>query len=189
MGQAVEAVVTAVEMISSSGDDVPVRLAVAENEYNKAHQVFRCAQIIRGELLAVRNIPDIPDLVYNLLACVLYGDSGDEAVSDEKLSLSDTNNRHVMSIAQDMLHIVSNGRVKTPKHVILPLTVRHLTRSLQLVEILNHFGHSLSNSVVQEVETAMAETHWATRGGCHIHSSQHSAKCTRCHLLGQQRHQ
>ena len=40
---------------------------------------------------------------------------------------------------------------------MLPLTVRHLTRSSQLVEILNHFGHSLSNSVIQEVETSMAE--------------------------------
>ena len=39
-GLAVEAVVTAVEMISSPGDDVSVRLAVKENEYNKAHQVF-----------------------------------------------------------------------------------------------------------------------------------------------------
>ena len=107
------------------------------------------------EDLAENNV-DIPDLAYNLLAWVLYGDSGDEAVSDEKLSLSDTNNRYVMSIAQDMLYVVSNGRVKTPKHVVLPLTVRHLTRSSQLVEILNH---SLSNSVVQEVETAMAERH------------------------------
>ena len=110
------------------------------------------------EDLAEDNV-DIPDLVYNLLAWVLYGDSGDETVSEEKLSLSDTNNRHVISIAKDMLHVVSNGRVKTPKHVVLPLTVRHLMRSSQLVEILNHFGHSLSNSVVQEVETAMAERH------------------------------
>ena len=93
------------------------------------------------------------------MAWGLYGDFGDEAVSDEKLSLSDTNNRHVMSIAQDMLHVVSNGRLKTPKHVVLPLTMRHLTRSSQLVEILNHFGHSLSNSVIQEVETTMAERH------------------------------
>ena len=110
------------------------------------------------EDLAESNV-DIPDLVYNLLAWVLYGDSGDEAVSDEKLSLSDKNNRHVMSIAQDMLHVVSNGRMKTPKHVVLLLTVRHLMRSSQLVEILNHVSHSLSNSVVQEVETAMAERH------------------------------
>ena len=93
------------------------------------------------------NNVDVPDLVYNILAWVLYGNSGDGAVSDEKLTLSDTNNRHVMSIAQDMLHVVSNGRVKTPKHVVLPLTVRHLMRSSQLVEILNHFvypGHSVS---------------------------------------------
>ena len=32
-----------------------------------------------------------------------------------------------------------------------------LTRSTQLVEILNNFGHSLSNSVIQEVETSVPE--------------------------------
>ena len=101
---------------------------------------------------------DNADLVYNLLAWVLCGDcDGKSAVSAQKVTLSDIYNRLVISIAHDLLHCVSGGRVKTPKHVVLPLTVRHLTRSSQLVEILNHFGHSLSNSVIQEVETSMVE--------------------------------
>ena len=64
-----------------------------------------------------------------------------------------------MSFAHDRLHVVSNGRVKTPKHVV-PTTADNETpeeRSSQLVEILNHFGRSLLESVVQKAETAMVE--------------------------------
>ena len=135
--------------------------------------MFRCAQIIRAELMTVRNrmawppTPDdlvqnnidISDLVYNLLAWVLCGDSDDKAVSADRPTLSDQKHKHVMSIAQDHLHCVSGGRLKTPKHVVLPLTVRQLTRSSQVVEILNHFGHSRSSSLIQEVDTTIAERH------------------------------
>ena len=68
---------------------------------------------------------DIPDLVYNLLAWVLCGAcDGKSAVSAQKVTLSDINNRLVMSIAQDLLHCVSGGRVKTPKHVVLPMAIQ-----------------------------------------------------------------
>ena len=39
----------------------------------------------------------------------------------------------------------------------LPLTVKHLTISVQLVEMLNKFGHGLSNDLISEVETAFAQ--------------------------------
>ena len=75
--------------------NAPLPPPVEETTHNKVHQVFRCAQIIRAELMTIRNrmawLPtpedlvgsnvDIPDLVYNLLAWVLCGDSDDEAVS------------------------------------------------------------------------------------------------------------
>ena len=54
---------------------------------------------------------------------------------------------------QDLVHCVSSGRVMTP------VTVKHLTGSSQLVEVLNHFGHSLLKSLIQEVEIAMTERH------------------------------
>ena len=70
-----------------------------------------------------------------------------------------------MSFAQNRLHVVSNGRVKSPKHVV-PTTAdngTHEERSSQLVEILNHFDHSVLESVVQKAETAMVEIHWPAR--------------------------
>ena len=165
IGQAVEAsaatIVTQAELPSLS----------PTVQYSQIQQVFLCAKIIRAELLAVKNnipwppMPDdltedhiqVPDLVYNLLAWVLCGDSDEGAVSSSKPNLPDSSHRHVLSIAQDLLHCVSRGRVKTPKHVVLPMTVRHLTRSSQLVGILNHLGHGLSNSQIQEVETSFKE--------------------------------
>ena len=63
----------------------------------------------------------------------------------------------VLSLAQDMIFAVSQGRILTPKHVALPLTVRHLTRSEQVVTLLNRFGHGISDSKLSEIETAMAE--------------------------------
>ena len=107
----------------------------------------------------VENNVDIPDLVYTLLAWVLCGDSDDDAISTDRPTLSDKKHRHIMSIAQDLLHCVSGGRVMTS------VTVKHLTGSSQLVEILNNFGHSLLNiiqhysTLIQEVKTAMTEIH------------------------------
>ena len=155
-GHAVEAVVVATEMTNA-----PLPSLVEGTTHNKTHQVFRCAQKIRSELMTVRdrmawpptpaylveNNVDIPDLV----ARVLCGDSDDEAMSADRPTPSDQKHRHVMSIAQDFLHCVSSGRVMTP------VTVKHLTESSQLVKILNHFGHSLSNSLIQEVETAISQ--------------------------------
>lgn len=107
----------------------------------------------------IENNVNIPYLVYNLLAWVLSGDDNEGTVSSERSRLSERNHRHVMSVAQDLLHYVSGGRGKILKHVVLPLTVRHLTTSSQLVEILNHLSHSLSSSLIQEVAISMAEIH------------------------------
>ena len=44
-----------------------------------------------------------------------------------------------------------------PKHVALPMAVRHLTGSAQVITLLNQFRHGLSTSQMQELETALAE--------------------------------
>ena len=64
--------------------------------------------------------------------------------------------RIVLSLAQDLIHCVSGGRIKTPKHVTLPLTIKSLTGNAELVTILNRFGHALSYSQIEELETALA---------------------------------
>ena len=57
--------------------------------------------------------------------------------------------RLVLSQAQDLIHCVSRGRIKTP--------VKNLTGNSELVTIVNVFGHALSYSQIKELETALAE--------------------------------
>ncbi|KAK3764230.1 hypothetical protein RRG08_045716 [Elysia crispata] len=44
-----------------------------------------------------------------------------------------------------------------PKHILLGVSVRHLTGSSQLIHILNRFGHTISYSAILEIETAICD--------------------------------
>ncbi|KAK3773241.1 hypothetical protein RRG08_012366 [Elysia crispata] len=57
------------------------------------------------------------------------------------------------SIGQDICYNVSCGQWKLPKQLKLGMTVRHITGSAQLINILNHFG-----IVIQEVRIKSAVT-------------------------------
>ena len=61
-----------------------------------------------------------------------------------------------------MIHSATRRRIKTPKHV-LPMTVKSLTGNVELITILNRFGHDLSYFQIEEVETALAEMQIAKR--------------------------
>ena len=66
----------------------------------------------------VENNVDIPDLVYNLLALVLCGDSDDEAMSAERPTMSEHKHRNGMSIAQDLLQCVLGRRVSLDRGAV-----------------------------------------------------------------------
>ena len=70
---------------------------------------------------------------------------------------SEDDRRRVISFSQDLIHGVTHGCVKTPKHVALPMAVKHLTGSTQVINSLNRFGNGLSATQLSEVETGMAE--------------------------------
>ena len=101
----------------------------------------------------------IPSSLYNVLAWTIDSDSTKSVPCDGgKVTIeNETVKRQVLSVAQDVLYCARRGRVKTPKYVLLPLTVQHLTRSSQVVTILNRFGHGISYSQVEELDTALAE--------------------------------
>ena len=50
---------------------------------------------------------------------------------------------------------MTNGQWAMPNHLLLEMSVRHLTGSAELITVLNRFGHSASYSVLLEQETAM----------------------------------
>ena len=91
-------------------------------------------------------------------------DSGTEWLKGN-VSVTDKNQRYILAICQDLIHCTTHGRVKMPKHFTLPVTVKSLTGSAELVTILNHFGHGQSYSQVEEAETAIAEKQAEQQGG------------------------
>ena len=93
-----------------------------------------------------------------MVAWIADEDSRNEIPDDGRhVCLKNENTCHrVLSIAQDILYCARQGWIKTP-NVLLPIAVQHLTRNAQVVTLLNKFGHGMSYSQVEEVETALAE--------------------------------
>ena len=79
------------------------------------------------------------------------------ALSSHLTVTSPYHKRRILSVAQDIIFCATNGRVKPPKYLSLPVTVHHLTGSTQLVQLLNRFGHVISVSQLQRLETAIAD--------------------------------
>ena len=65
-------------------------------------------------------------------------------------------NNKIISIAQDIIHVASKGRVHTPKHLGIGLAVHHATRSKSLVNLLHASGNSVSYDLIQRVDTSIA---------------------------------
>ena len=60
------------------------------------------------------------------------------------------------SIAEDLCSAVTRSRWSMPKHVLLGMSLRHLTGSAEVVLIINRYGHCHSYSKLLELETALA---------------------------------
>ena len=61
-------------------------------------------------------------------------------------------NRH--SVAQDIVYIATNGRVKTPKSLLLPGVIKMLTNNTEVINILNSLVHGVSHSILSEMLTS-----------------------------------
>ena len=64
--------------------------------------------------------------------------------------------RKVLSVAQDAIHSASNSKVKLPKHISLPMAIRDLTGSKELITLLNRMGHCSSFDEVEAVDISLA---------------------------------
>ena len=101
----------------------------------------------------------VPSALYNFLAWLMERDKGaDPLTTTCNVSVSSPQvHCRVLSAAQDLLFLVSGGKLKHPKTVALSLVVKQLTGSKQTVQLLNRFGHVIAYSQLAEIETAMAE--------------------------------
>lgn len=97
----------------------------------------------------------VPPLLLNFLAWAIG--ASEEPDTEKMVELSAPIQRRLLSISQDIIYLASGGRTLMPKNLSLGMAVRHMSGSAQLIGLLNGFGHCVSNSVVLNHDTALAE--------------------------------
>ena len=65
-------------------------------------------------------------------------------------------NRLKQSYAQDIIYGVSNGKIKTPKSILLPSCMKSLTNCTELINIVCKYGQGISFTILEELETEYA---------------------------------
>ena len=60
------------------------------------------------------------------------------------------------SFEQDIVFSATKGAVKTPKSVLFPPVVKALCNNLEVVKLINKYGHGVSYDLVEEIETEYA---------------------------------
>ena len=62
------------------------------------------------------------------------------------------------SFAEDICYAASRGQWMMPKHLLLGMTLRHLTGSAEIISLIHRFGHCASYTSLLELETAMCKS-------------------------------
>ena len=92
----------------------------------------------------------VPPELYQFLCTLMMGESTENVKKDS------AGHRRVLSTAQDIIFAASNSRCKTPKHVGLAVSVKHLTGSRQVIDLIHSQGHSISYDDLCRTESAIA---------------------------------
>lgn len=87
---------------------------------------------------------EVPEIVKNFVRAIVCGATTFQ---------SENCKRRFDSISPDLLYATRHGGVKTSKHITLGITLKSLTSSRKILDIINRFGHCCSYSVLEELET------------------------------------
>ncbi len=90
----------------------------------------------------------LPQSVTDFLAQVISGKS--LCQSSDKAQLL------AKSFSEDLCSAVTQGRWTMPKHVLLGMSLRHLTGSAIAITMINRYGHCQSYAKILELDTALA---------------------------------
>lgn len=88
----------------------------------------------------------IPDSLTHFLRSLICG-------NNPRTLKSCNCSRKVDSIAQDLIYAVNSGKIKTSKHITLGMTLKSITSSRKVIDIINKYGHCCSYNTIEELET------------------------------------
>ena len=60
------------------------------------------------------------------------------------------------SLGRETVFSATNGAVKTSKSVLFPSVVKALCNTIEVVKLINRYGHGASFDLVEEIETEYA---------------------------------
>lgn len=151
-------------IVYRSTNDVDQYFNQADIEENSEQMDFEnVAYKIRNEILKIKKkkLPDnirvtdilegeceTPQVLTDFIRNLVQG-------PDVRRKTSGNDNFRINSVCQDLIYIVTNGRVKPSKHLMLGLAMKSLTSSRKVVTILNRLGHSTGYCVTEEMETEL----------------------------------
>ena len=58
-----------------------------------------------------------------------------------------------MSVGQDLVYNVSNGRIRATTSVLNPYNIKMLINSTELINMVNRLGNGICYSLLEEMET------------------------------------
>jgi hypothetical protein len=136
---------------------------VSLSDLKNNSELLNVAQILRREILNIKkvNLPEnvstedlikgeclLPDKLINFITHLVGG-------PDIRRRNSDETCRKVESLASDFVYAVTNVRVKPSKQITLVITLKSLTSSRKVIDILNRYNQCTSYNVIEELETEL----------------------------------
>jgi hypothetical protein len=158
---------------SDYDDDDPLDTGTDANEpIAEAHVLYHASMLLKGTISSIQglkvpwppvaadiSIENVKEIVtptlFNFFAWTLG--FSDEAQIDSYVAVTDKQKSRIFSLVQDMIFVSSNGKTFTPKSLSLAMAMRQLTGSSKVIDLLNQFGHCMSNNFALRHETGLAE--------------------------------
>jgi hypothetical protein len=130
-------------------------------------QLVHVALKIRGDLIGMNGhvglsvseddaINCVPDSLFTFLNLV-YGGQDILNQDGNPEDFKSTKQTKILSVCQDIVYGVSEGRKWTPTHIGLSCTLHQMTRSKQLVNLFHSAGHTLNYHDVLKIDTGLTE--------------------------------
>ena len=111
--------------------------------------VFYTAKIIRNEIKGMTDKmnwpPSYTDLTTEKVDIGIHLSTFLNAILSCKLAEIDSTRvyRMNMSLGQDLVYNVSNGRIHTPKSILFPYKYKMLTNNTELINMVNRLGQGI----------------------------------------------
>lgn len=125
-----------------------VRQSIADHNYPKLPWPPGAVDFENSYLAAV------PSSLYNILALIV-GATDDVPSENQHLQLEGSICKKITSICEDIVYLASKGH-SSRKHLSLGLTLKHLTGSSRVVNLINKYGHCASDETIRRYTTALA---------------------------------